>query len=109
MYKYLIKIGLNDRKTKKEKFTPEEAHEKLNRILLNHFNIYAFTMMDCYGCYKHNNGKIVMEKTVQIEIASDEKIDDLIRAMVKAIKHKRCFNQESIMVEYCGDCNIKFH
>jgi len=99
MKKYVLTLGLNDRYTKKQKFDFVEAHGKLNRILLVHFEIYAFTMIDCYGCYRHKNGEIVQECSIRIEIADEENKDDTIRALIRALKHKRCFNQESIMLE----------
>lgn len=96
---YTLTIGLNDRTSKTLKFAPVEARAKLTKILLNHYNIYAFTMFDCYGCYKHDNGEIVQEPSIRIEIATDNNEDAKIKALCKTIKHKRMFNQESIMIE----------
>lgn len=107
MYEYQITIGLNDKTTKKQHFTIEEAHKKLNQILLNHFNIYAFTMIDCYGCYKHDNGEIVQEPSIRLEIATDEQQDTKITLLIKTLKHKRVFNQESIMLKK-SIANISF-
>lgn len=99
MYEYQLTIGLNDRQTKQQKFTVEEAHQKLNLILLNHFNIYAFTMIDCFGCYKHDNGEIVQEPSIRLEIATDSNENAKITSLIKALKHRRMFNQESIMLK----------
>ena len=107
MFKYELTLGLNDKKTRKQKFTPAEAHEKLNKILLNNFKIYAFTMFDTYGCYKHDNGEIVQEASIRIEIASEKNINETIKKLIKALKHRGCFNQESIMLE-CNKSNIYF-
>lgn len=107
MYEYQLTIGLNDRITKKQRFTIAEAHDKLNRILLNHFKIYAFTMIDCVGCYKHDNGEIVQEPSIRIEIATDEDETKKIELLIKAIKHKRMFNQESVMIKV-SEPNITF-
>lgn len=107
MYEYQLTIGLNDKKTKKQKFSLDEAHQKLNQILLNNFEIYAFTMIDCYGCYKHDNGEIVQESSIRIEIAADEKQDAKITLLIKTLKHKRMFNQESIMLKK-SIANISF-
>lgn len=108
MYEYQLTIGLNDRKTKKQHFTVAEAHDKLTKILLNHFEVYAFTMIDCYGCYKHDNGEIVQEPSIRLEIATNEKEDTKITLLIKTLKHKRVFNQESIMLKKSVE-NISFN
>lgn len=108
MYEYQLTIGLNDRHTKTQKITVAEAHQKLNHILLNHFNIYAFTMIDCYGCYKHDNGEIVQEPSIRLEIATDSNENAKITLLIKTLKHRRMFNQESIMLKK-GVQNISFN
>ena len=105
MYKYQLTIGLNDKITKKQEITNEAAHLKLDDILLNHFGIYAYTKFNCLGCYKHDNGEIVNEKSIRLEIASDKNMRKDIYTLVRTLK--RIFNQESIMVEI-SESNITF-
>lgn len=108
MRTYVLTVGLNDRKTKKQKFSITEARAKLTRTLLNHYGIYAFTMWECAGCYKHENGEIVQEVSLRLEIAVENPDDEKILALCKTIKHKRMFNQESIMIDI-SDRNIGFN
>lgn len=107
MFEYQITMGLNDKKTKVQKMKTKEAHEKITKILLNHFKIYAFTMFDCLGCYKHENGEIVRESSIRIEIATEKNIDEKINLLIKTLKHKRIFHQESIMLKK-NNSNIYF-
>ena len=99
MYEYQLTIGLNDKDTKLQKFTPNEAHKKLNKILLHYYKIYAFTMIDCYGCYIHENGEIVQESSIRLEIATDSNEVKKIYSLVRTLRHKQILNQESIMVQ----------
>lgn len=106
MTKYTLTVGLNDKITKTQLISTENAHEIIADTLLIDFDIYAFTMFDCYGVYRHENGEIVREKSIRIEIATDEEINDTITSIVKSLKES--LNQESIMVETANDADIDF-
>lgn len=96
MFKYQLTVGLNDQETKKQEIATEEAKERIINILLNDFEIFAFTMFECSGNYKHDTGEIVNEKSIRIEIATYKR-----EKRIKEITRKLCeeFNQESIMIE----------
>jgi hypothetical protein len=106
MTKYTLTVGLNDKITKTQLINTENAHEIIADTLLIDFDIYAFTMFECYGVYRHENGEIVKEKSFRIEIASDDVIDGKICEIIKSLKVK--LNQESIMYERVNYANIQF-
>ena len=104
MYKYQFTIGLNDRETEKQEIKTSDAKNIISNILLNDFEIFAFTMFDCYGVYKmQSSGRIVQEASVRIEIASDDQIPEL--NIIDALK--KTLNQESIMIE-TSEAEINF-
>ena len=95
MYKYQFTVGLNDKDSEKQEIKTSDAKNIISNILLNDFEIFAFTMIDCYGVYKmQSTGAIVQEASVRIEIASDEQIPEL--NIIDALK--KALNQESIMI-----------
>ena len=98
MYENYLTVGLYDRRTKKQEISTEDAKNLITNILINHFNIYAFTMIDCYGVYKMQGTSIIVrEPSIRIEIASEKNIENDIKKIIKVLKHKRMLNQESIM------------
>ena len=88
-------IGLNDKDTKKQNISTLEAYKMVSNILLNN-NIDGATIFEAQGIYKHDNGEIVIENTLRVELAfiSDEKI---IYNIIKLLK--TALNQESIMLK----------
>lgn len=105
MKKYSLTMGLNDKDSKRQEISTPEAKKRLNKILLDHFGIYAYTVTECEGCYMHSNGEIVNEKSLNIIIVSDTSIDRKIYMIVRTLK--RLYNQESIMVEI-ANVNVTF-
>ena len=104
MYKYQFTVGLNDKDSEKQEIKTSDAKNIISKILLNDFEIFAFTMIDCYGVYKmQSTGAIVQEASVRIEIASDEQIPEL--NIIDALK--KALNQESIMIE-TSEADINF-
>ena len=94
-FEYQLTMGLNDQYTKKQEIETAAAKNLLAKILLQKYGLYAFTMIDCSGVYTHNDGTVVFENSIRIEIVTDEKIN--IFGIVRTLK--RVFNQESIMVK----------
>lgn len=93
MKKFTLYLGLNDKDTKLQKISTIEAYKICNNILLNYTE--GATIFEANGIYKHNNGEIVIEKTLRIELLFiDEKI---VTAIVNDLK--KAFNQESIIVQ----------
>lgn len=104
MRMYKLTIGLNDQKSKIQEISTDAAKNMIAETLLKTFGIYAFTMIECEGVYTHENGEIVREKSIRVEIASDKKIKS-IPAIISALKES--LNQESIMME-TGKAKISF-
>lgn len=97
MYENHLTVGLFDRRTKKQEISTTKAKELISNVLINHYGIYAFTMIECYGVYKmQDTGEIVKEPSIRIEIASEHPIKE-IKEIIRVLKHKRILNQESIM------------
>lgn len=105
MKKNLLTIGLFDKDAEIQKISTSEAKEKIAEILIEKFDIFAFTMIECSGVYKMaSTGRIVFEPSIRVEIATDDElrtIDSIITEL------KRELNQESIMHEVSEE-NIYF-
>lgn len=97
MIKTILTIGLNDKDTERQVFTTDEAKNTIANILLNQYNIFAFTMFECSGVYKmESSGNIIFENSIRVEIATD---DELTAADAIIATLKTELNQESIMME----------
>lgn len=97
MKKNLFTVGLFDRDTEKQEISTPEAKEKVAEILIEKFDIFAFTMIECSGYYRmQSTGQIVAEPSLRIEIATD---DELTAADAIIGELKEALNQESIMHE----------
>lgn len=98
MYENHLTVGLFDRRTKKQEIDTAKAKKMIQNILINHYGIFAFTMVDCQGVYKmQDTGEIVREPSIRIEIATENDISTEIKEIIRVLKHRRIFNQESIM------------
>ena len=97
MLKTTMYIGLNDKNAERQLISTETAKNYVSSILIDKFDLFAFTLSECYGVYKMaSTGNIIHEKTLRIEIATDDEItalDSIIRTL------KTMLNQETIMVE----------
>ena len=87
-------IGLNDKDTKRQEITNLDAKAEISAILFKHFP-YGFTLQECQGMYKHNDGTVVCENTIKVKLF-DYNIG-LVPDVVKDLKLK--LNQECIAVE----------
>jgi hypothetical protein len=90
--KFILNVGLNDKDQKVQKITTLEAYKIVENILLNN-GLNGFTIYQGKGLYKHDNGSIVYENTLIIEIIGSENktIDKIIQLL------KIALNQESIL------------
>lgn len=97
MIKTLLTIGLNDKNTERQEIETGAAKNIIANILLNQFNIFAFTMFECSGVYRmESTGNIIFENSIRVEIATD---DELTTADAIIAELKKELNQESIMME----------
>jgi hypothetical protein len=92
--KHTLFIGLNDKDTKQQKIAIVEAYKILYNIL-RAVGYEGATISEATGFYTHENGAIVVEKSLRVEVlfADDKKTDDLIQQL------KVVLNQESIALQ----------
>lgn len=88
-------IGLNDKDTKRQEITNLDAKAEISAILFKHFP-NGFTLQECQGMYKHEDGTVVCENTIKV-ILFDYNIG-LVLDAVEDLKLK--LNQECIAVEH---------
>lgn len=92
--KHNLYIGLNDKDSKKQEISTRRAREEVIKILNNN-NINGLTMYVVDGVFKHENGQIVFEKSLKVELLEVEENE-----VLKSIQElKKVLNQESIMLE----------
>ena len=93
MKKFTLYLGLNDKDTKTQLISTEEAYKMVNFILLNH--VEGATIFQARGFYKHDDGTQVIENTLRIELLfTDVETVKKIVALLKDV-----FNQESVAVQ----------
>lgn len=93
MKKYTLYLGLNDQDTKLQKFDITTSYTLVNNIISNHLD--GATISECTGYYKHQDGFVVIEKSLKIELlfADDETVKTIVQQL------KKVFNQESVAVQ----------
>ena len=91
--KFTLYMGLNDKDTKTQLIGTLEAYKVVSNILAADFG--GGTIFEAQGIYKHDDGKIVFEKTLRIEILFAER--EQVKVLVEQLK--KMFNQESIAVQ----------
>lgn len=93
MKKFTLYLGLNDKDSKQQQISTLEAYKVVSNILANDFD--GGTIFEAQGIYKHEDGTVVVETTLRIEILFAEL--PAIKELVKTLK--KIFNQESIAVQ----------
>ena len=93
MDKYILYVGLNDKDTKTQKIDTLSAYNLTNNILLNY--VEGATVTQSKGIYKHNNGNVVIENTLIIELLFTDKTT--VETIAKELK--MALNQEIIAIQ----------
>ena len=93
MKRFTLYLGLNDKDTKVQEISTLEACKIVNNLLVN--LVDGATIFEADGIYKHDDGTIVIEKTLRIELLFVEM--DTVKKIVETLKV--LFNQESIAVQ----------
>lgn len=93
MEKFILYLGLNDKDTKKQEINTIEAYKIVNNVVNNYCD--GATIYECQGIYKHDNGEIVFEKTLKIELMFVDRL--IVVSIVKDLK--KALNQESIVLQ----------
>lgn len=90
--KYTLYVGLNDKNTKIQEITTIDAYKIIVNVCKNS-GLDGFTLTEATGFYVHDNGDIITEKSIKIEILfADDKTINNITKQLKVI-----LNQESIV------------
>ena len=93
MNKYEIFVGLNDKDTKTQVVSTDDAMLKVHSL------IGDCSMSLIQGYFTHADGSMVIERTIKCEVFGKE--EEKIHAIVEQLKHS--LNQESILVnKYTG-------
>ena len=93
MKKQTLYIGLNDKDTKAQKIDTLEAVKIVSNILTEYTD--GATIYNATGIYKHDNGDIVIENTLRVEL-----IEADAGRLAEAVKIiKTVLNQESIIIQ----------
>ena len=91
--KIIIFVGLNDQKSKTQEISTLDAYKVASNLLID---IIGFgTITESMGVDTHDDGTIVQEPTLRIEVSNVE-IEPMKRL---AIALKQAFNQESVAFE----------
>ena len=85
-----VYIGLNDKRTRVQEISTSAAAEYIARIAAD--SIGGATISKAQGVYKHDDGGIVTEETIRLELLEDS---NEARQMAARICYE--FNQESVL------------
>lgn len=93
MKKFTLYLGLNDKDTKRQQIATLEAYKIVSNLLASDFG--GGTIYEARGVYRHDDGAVITETTLRIEILFAERPEvlDLIRTL------KKLFNQESVALQ----------
>ena len=92
--KFTLYLGLNDKDTKVQMISTLEAYKVVSNILAKDFG--GGTIFEAQGIYKHDDGTIIVEKTLRIELLFVSK--STVKEIVDTLK--KMLNQESIAVQH---------
>ena len=89
---YVMYLGTNDKDTNKPVFTPDQAKEKAQEILLDHFG--GYTIQEANGGWI--DGDIVYTEYTLVIYLSDTDLESVHAAADDMIK---AFNQSSVLIQ----------
>ena len=89
---YVMYLGTNDKDTNEPVFSPEEAKEKAEEILIKHFG--GYTIQEANGGWI-DDGTVYQEYSVVIYL-SDTSLDKVHEAAKELIEK---FNQSSVLIQ----------
>lgn len=91
--KFTLYLGLNDKDSKQQEIATVEAYKIVSNLISSDFD--GGTIFEAKGIYKHEDGQIVTETTLRIELLFTEAVK--VKALCDTLK--KLFNQESIAVQ----------
>lgn len=90
--KYTLYVGLNDKDSKIQEISTIDAYKIIVNVCKTS-GLDGFTIGEATGFYVHENGEVVTEKSLRIEILFTT--NEVIDAIIKDIK--TILNQESVV------------
>ena len=93
MKKTTLYIGLNDKDTKQQKIDTIEAVKIISNLITSLAD--GGTIYNATGIYKHDDGTIVIENTLRVELIDID--SSSLQTLVKTAK--TILNQESIIIQ----------
>lgn len=93
MEKFTLYVGLNDKDKKVQIINTLEAYKIVNNIVVKYTD--GATIYEANGIYKHNDGTVVIEKTLRIELMFIDR--ETVNKIIDILK--RVLNQESIVLQ----------
>ena len=102
MKKVTMYIGLNDKDTKKQEIATLEAYKVATNIFIKY--VGGPTIYEGSGIYTHDDGTVVIEKTLVCILFTDN--DEAVKQAASALKI--ALNQEAIAIESTETNSIFF-
>ncbi len=102
MKKYTLYCGLNDKDTKQQQIATLEAYKVATNIFIEY--VGGATIYEGSGIYTHDDGTVVVEKTLVCILFTDN--DEAVKQAASALKI--ALNQESIAIESTETNSIFF-
>lgn len=96
--KYTLLVGLNDKDSKVQEVSTLEAYKMVTNVIKNYTD--GATIYEAFGYYKHENGEMVEEKSLHIEILYFDDADAREKTKTIVSTIKQMLNQESVSVTY---------
>lgn len=90
MKQFTLMVGLNDKDTKKQIISNDKARQVILGICGD------CTVSDALGQYTHDNGEVVQEKSLRVDMLFKE----LAEVVEYAKQIKKALNQESVALSY---------
>lgn len=97
MTKYNLTIGLLDKDSHVQEIGSQHANKLVTRIVVN--SIGFGTILDANGVYTHEDGTIVTEPSIRVEILDTEGAITKDKIVDIANQLKLALNQEPILFE----------
>lgn len=90
---HIITIGMFDQETKKQEITKEDYIRIIEDEICKRDLCATLFTQGIFGIYRHEDGTVVKEPSIRIEIAGVER-----SAIIPMVRHFReVFNQESVL------------
>ena len=103
MNRITLYIGLNDKDTKVQKISTLECTKVVYNVLFS-CGIDGATVYEATGIYKHDNGDVVFENTLRVELfgVDNKAVDKSIDLLKIALNQESIIKQiETVTSEFC--------